>query len=69
MGVNSCSLWTYMPRLRVSRGNTPRLSRKLESWPSAFEPFEADVAGWSLYGKGMALLLPPGLNRELCLLC
>ena len=61
-----------MTRLRVLRGGTPRPNRELGGWSSTLRPFEADVVGRSWDGKGMGLfvmLLPPGLNRELPLLC
>ena len=37
-------LWAYMARLRVLRGDTPRLKPELEEGSSAFE---VDVAGLS----------------------
>jgi len=64
-------LRAYMTRLRVLRGDTPRLNPKSER-SSAFNLLEVDVVGWSWYGTETAplvLLLLPGLNRELVLLC
>lgn len=61
-----------MPRLRVLGGDTPRLKLEFEGGFAPFRPFEVDVVGWSWYGGGMilfVLLLPPGLKRELLLLC
>jgi hypothetical protein len=40
---SACSLWTYMTRLRVLRGDTPRLKPELEGGSSTFRPFEVDV--------------------------
>ena len=61
----------YMTRLRALRGDTPRLKPKSES-SSVFNLLEVDVVGWSWYDRETALfvlLLLPGLNRELVLLC
>lgn len=58
-----------MTRLRVLRGGAPRLKPELEGGSSTFD---IDVAGWSWYGRAttlFVLLLPPGLKRELLLLC
>ena len=68
IGVDSRA---YMARLRVLSGDTPRLNPKSER-SSAFNLSEVDVAGWSWYERETALLvllLLPGLNRELLLLC
>jgi len=60
-----------MTKLRVLRGDTPRLNPK-SGRSSTFNLLEIDVAGWSWCGGETALfvlLLLPGLNRELVLLC
>jgi len=60
-----------MTRVRVLRGDTPRLNPELERESSTFNPFKVDVVGWSWDDEGttlFVLLLPPGLNRELFLL-
>ena len=64
-------LRAYMTRLRVFRGDTPRLNPKSERSPAS-NLFELDVVGWSWYGREtdlFVLLLLPGLNRELVRLC
>ena len=61
-----------MIRLRVLRGDTPRLKPKLEGGSATFRPFGVGIVDWSWHGGRatlFVLLLPPGLKRELDLLC
>lgn len=70
MGIRM-NLRAYMTRLRVLRGDTPRLNPKSER-SSGFSLLEVDVVGCSWYVRETALLvllLLPGLKRELVLLC
>lgn len=59
-----------MTRLRVVRGDTPRLEFESEGLSSTVKPFKVDVMGWLWYAEEtlVVLLLPPSLNRELFLL-
>jgi hypothetical protein len=66
---------TYMTRLRVLSGDTPRLNLEVEGGSSTFSPLWVDVEGWGSWcGKETTLFAPlpppPGPNREpLLLVC